>query len=861
MTAFPATDQTSVRGMDSEFDLASSSETQTLFTHTTSYTYSTSDEVNVNIGLNIPDIASLSASMKATATTTHDNTVEDKFGKYETVAFNIKTITGFDDVVWYDSKSFNLWIYRVLAHFACPASDPGCDTGQPLFLTFSGPDHIVPHPHSPGSTVEWYHPYHEVGNILSYPQDLAQLGDALGTDVDPVSELPFTTSSDDNTATLTWSQTQTDAQSSGSVTTHSHSETESVSGGTSFFGSEGGSFTESKSASLTTLNSLTQTMAASDGFSISVPGFNLGEEYSYPFDGYILGDPVDPDVLQQELLADLDSKVDQPVNGTLRLAFTAQPGAAAGLWWSNGTASYLSAPDVALNHPFRWSLLSETSGPLSADYCFNVLDRDNVQTGGGYEIKGLLVLADGATSGPQLTVANEGDTLQLQARVYNYSRLDMAKTSPAVAHVRVQFYGQEWDTTTQEFTGDAFLIDDVTIDPIAGNNGGELNSRLASTSFDTGSCPLAGGCGGKYLKFWLVVWMEDAAGDLVGDYQNHGLKQAPTTALTGIGQADIEPISNNVGYFDQEIYVCAAGAQCTLPPGGAAAARLSIDEVTVSADQASVHETVEVSARLRSGEQPVGPVLLFFHDGDPASGQAFEVEHVPFIEANASYLAKVRYQPRTRGVHDLVVVARAGERYVTAATQLEAVEPADPTCQNPLTLAARHSGSVTAVGAAGQGAAMRMSAVVPLEGPLDLGAATVTVDRLAHELGGAQELIKGEDGAGVLPLVLQARSTAGARHAVFETEPGARPALRLTLHRLRDDRLNVELRLRGAAIPALPQLCNGDPPRTSLMARISALDDGVNPPLVVPLEGSWECLTDSDGVVHRLRARDAAFAP
>jgi hypothetical protein len=209
-----------------------------------------------------------------------------------------------------------------------------------------------------------------------------------------------------------------------------------------------------------------QTMAASDGFTVSVPGFNLGAEYSYPFDGYILGDPVDPDVLQTELMADLENEVNQTINGTLRLAFTAQPDDAPGVWWTNSAAPYLSAPDAALNHPFRWTLISESSGPLSSVYCFDVLDRDNVQSGGGYEMKGLFVLAEGATTGPQLTIANDGDTLQLQARVYNYSRLDMAEASPPVTGVRVQFYGQEWDATTQEFTGDAFLIGEDTLDPI-----------------------------------------------------------------------------------------------------------------------------------------------------------------------------------------------------------------------------------------------------------------------------------------------------------------------------------------------------------------------------------------------------------
>ena len=865
MTAFPATDNTSARGMNSEFDLASSSQIQTQTQHTTSYNYSVTSELDVNGGIDIADIASIGVSAKFTATTTHEHMVENKFGAYSSFAFDISTITGFGDVVWYDSNRFNLWIYRVLGHFACPADDPDCDATLPLYLTFSGPDQIVDHPHTPGPAVEWYQPYHEVGNILSYPQDLTQLGEALSSDFDQFFELEFTTGSNDDTETLLWTEGQSDAQSSGSVTTHSRSKTEGASGWSFIGGGVGGSFSENNSKSVSTLNTTVQTMAASDGFQVSVPGFNLGEAYSYPFDGYLLGDPADPDILQQELINDLMNQVDQTINGTLRLAFTARPDDAAGTWWGNETAPYLSAPDVALNHPARWSLLSETSGPLSSVYCFNVLDRDDVQKGGGYEMKGLFVLPEGTTTGPQVTVADEGETLQLQARIYNYSRLDMDQASPPVTGVKVQFYGQEWDTSTQAFTGDAFLIDEVTLDPIPGSNANNtgLNSALASADFDTGTCPLAGGCGGKYLKFWLVVWMEDAEGDLVADYQDHGLKKAPTGAFTSIGEVDIEPISNNVGFYDQELYVCPEGAQCATASDDAAPGGLAIGEVMVSSARAAPFETLEVSARLQGGEQPVGPLMVFFYDGDPEDGgAAFEVEHVPFIEAGANYLTKVRYQPKTSGVHDLFVVAHTGGGAVTGTAPLEVTAPDPaPTCQNPLTLASRQSGSIPRVGDPGDTATMRLSAVVPFTGPVDLGAATVTIDRLAHELGGAGELIRDEDGANILPLALEAHSATRSGGAVFMTEPGVRPEVRLALRPVRRDRLSLDLRVRKARIPQRPELCSGDPITTSLMARLASIDDGTNPPLEVAIEGTWVCHPDRAGDIRRLRTRNAFNRP
>ncbi|MGD9510076.1 MAG: hypothetical protein AB7X49_16155, partial [Geminicoccaceae bacterium] len=790
MTAYPSNDQSSVRGMNSEFDLASSSTVQTQSTNTTSYTYSVSDGVNVNIGFNIPDIASFGASMKYAATTTHAGMVQNKFGIYNSTNFNISTITGLGDVVWYDTNRFNLWIYRVIGHFACPASDTDCDSKLPLYLTFSGPDQINPHPYTPGSQVEWYQPFHEAGNILSYPQSLTQLQQALdpNTDFSSFYELPFTTGSNDDTQTVQWGDGTSSSQSSGSVVTHGSSETETVSAAVSFFGGEGGSFSESKSNSLGTLNQTSQTMAASNGFKVTVPGFNFGETYSYPFVGYLLGLAADPDILQTELQDQLAGEVDQPVNGTLRLAFTAQPDQSSGIWWQGGTAPYLSAPDVALNHPLRWSLLSESSGPLSSVYCFNLLDRTEVEKTGGYEIKGLFILPQGATTGPQQTIATEGDVLQLKARVYNYSRLDMA----AGTQVKVQFYGQQWNPSTQELTGNAFLIGEDTLGPIPGNNSSNpgLNASFASVDFNTASCPIAGGCAKKYLKFWLVTWMQSASGGkLVADYQDHGLATLPTKPYTQLGQVPVQPISNNVGYYNQALYVCPAGAQCSTPSEGLTASdALAIESVTASAGKVAALDTVEVRATLRTGAEPVGPVLVAFYDGDPAAGAApFDLEHVPFIEANATYVSRTRHRPRTPGAHAIHVVAQGGGQQAAASLGLDVGEPEDTACANPLAAPTSVAGHVTRIGEDRGRSTLHMHVEFPVDGPRDLGAARVTVDRLLHEPGGTGELLRQSKGGTLPPLSLAATPNSEPHWAVFQSERHlGQPRVRLALRQIEE---------------------------------------------------------------------------
>jgi hypothetical protein len=254
----------------------------------------------------------------------------------------------------------------------------------------------------------------------------------------------------------------------------------------------------------------------------------------------------------------------------------------------------------------------------------------------------------------------------------------------------------------------------------------------------------------------------------------------------------------------------------------------------------------------------VGPVTVFFYEGDPDNGgEAFEVEHVPFLEAGASYLTRVGYQPKTSGVHDIVVVAHADGAAVTGTGQVEAIDAiaAAPICQNPLETASGLSGRVDRIGDTRGRAAARLSAVLPIDTALDLGTTTVTIDRLAHELGGAKELLRDEHGDDILPLVLEADKHARADRAVFETDRHARPRVRLALHKLDDNRLKVDLRVNNATIPEGPQLCAGDAPTTDVMTRLASIDDGTNPPLTLPIVASWDCATDRRGAVRELVLR------
>ena len=117
--------------------------------------------------------------------------------------------------------------------------------------------------------------------------------------------------------------------------------------------------------------------------------------------------------------------------------------------------------------------------------------------------------------------ATAGDVIQLQARVYNYSLADM----PDGTRVHARFYAQRWDNTTHDFDGQAFVINELTLDPIPGfnstaNEGKNPNWVFAATTFDTAAHS------DSYLVFWVLVWME-LNGQLVPEVEGMGSRRSP----------------------------------------------------------------------------------------------------------------------------------------------------------------------------------------------------------------------------------------------------------------------------------------------------------------------------------------------
>jgi hypothetical protein len=142
----------------------------------------------------------------------------------------------------------------------------------------------------------------------------------------------------------------------------------------------------------------------------------------------------------------------------------------------------------------------------------------------------------------------------------------------------------------------------------------------------------------------------------VAEIQDHGLDKIPDSHLNSLADVPIETYSNNLGFYNQVFHVGSiAGALQAparsrhlnsrwenLPKGGALRAH------HLHTMQASHHA---VGAALDN-------VMVLFYDGDPEQGgQLFDMELIPHIEANESFVTSVPFLSGVCGTHQLFVQA------------------------------------------------------------------------------------------------------------------------------------------------------------------------------------------------------------
>jgi len=546
------------------------------------------------------------ASTKQSQKWTYQNTTSKANTDYDEVSSSATSTTGFSDQLWYQTYMQSLYYYPVLGECACPDDASDCTEddadscsgeAQPVYVVYSGPQDVCQKSAS-GSTLEWYQPVTQPGQVFSYPSSLAWLED----EVDGLDQLSdtreFYTDDSAQTFTVSWKSSSEDSIETGSSQGFEYDSSYSVTvGGGDNSVSSGFSYSKSNSTENQVVN--TATLSASDGVTIKTPGsFQDADLYQYLVAPYVFGQS-----LAEGTVDDTDgcSETDgtcQSTSGMLRTRYAADPlDSDAGSWWNQ--SEYASRIDLAINHPRRWTsktgtrcnslncLTVSTSSASQNCMRFNEATEEpaDVWTNMFYSMRGLIVQVD-APTGPQQISATAGDDVYLTARVYNYSLTEMSDDET----VHVRFYRQPWDTENQEpQSGTAsVLIEEVTTDAddldlripaFTEDADADPNWIEVTTAFDTTDL------GDTDQVFWVLVWAEDSDGNLVDELTAHGLSASPDSLdeidfVTDVvpiletaswseyrkdssgscEEVDITdtPFSNNVGVFKQSFHIAAA---------------------------------------------------------------------------------------------------------------------------------------------------------------------------------------------------------------------------------------------------------------------------------------------------------------
>ena len=651
-------------GFNAQYDMTQTNSNQSSNTNKTSYTYATKLETEASAGLKLPYLPDIAGSIKTTAEDKYETVNDENTFTQGEFTYNAATTTGFGDEIWYSRSSFNVYAYPVLGQTVCPADNGNCSAAEEeqLYVMFSGPDNSGAGP-AAGATTEWYQPVHEPGNIFSYPWNETQLRKQMGA-IDLLSgPQHFYTDDSSQAQTLSWRSGEGQDLTVGTINNHSddteYSMTAELSIGEVVEVGAKGSINYNESSAISTMNQSTSSIGASQGIAIAKPNsFLKFALYQYRVEPFIFGRTPPANVVDNVKLTE-----SLQTYGPLQAAFAANPvDSNSGSWWRDSNNPYRQNIDVALNHPVRWSKTTQQNALncLDGSYCvdFNDPEPNNLWNSEFYWMRGLFVTVN-SLNGPQRIQAKEGDTIFLQARVYNYSLKDMA----ADALIKMRFYRQEVDGTNP--TGNSVLIDEVTVGSLPGfnsdTNPDTPNWTTGHTSFDTA------GLGNKSFIFWVVVWAEDGNGAMIAELAGHGLSAQPG-AFTRIGDVPLAHVtlggeaktfSNNVGYLHAPFYVAPA-APMLQPPGPLK--DFVMQPLQLSSSAPEINERIIISTNMQAVGAPADSIhIRFSTEGSSDGGAIFDEEVLPHITANGIAPISVPYRPQRCGEHIIIVEARNAE--------------------------------------------------------------------------------------------------------------------------------------------------------------------------------------------------------
>ncbi len=499
----------------------------------TSYTSSASQTVGGKVMFKVPLVKQISIKNKTSWGQLQQENTSKQFGSYSASRLQTGGTIGVDDQLWWTETTFNVFNFPVLGQDVCPATltcdasdpfnidcnditspdsvelvcdatseSPGChclsegasaslcpltascseNSGDiccsvapdQLVLSVSGPQEVV-RSSSPGANIEWYHPKHEPGQILSYPSSRALL-QAREQNAEILGSLTnFTTGTNDASETLSWTCGTSGDFSVGTTTRHSFSTSTTITAGTNKIakaafggGSVSFGFDYQNSDSISTLNSYSVGQTASSNITVNLQGagFLNTPQYAYGVQGAVLGGVQPEDVLDTPELrvcpsdntnctAAQEVPTDCTTTGPVNVAFAANPTSTGnGVWWQAGSP-YSRHIDVALNNASRWRRVTASQvadptlqcrGPANTPVCYTTnqpptgTSASDVWGSLFYSMKGLMLTTGGA-AGPQRDTVSVGDEVFTQLRVNNYSLRTMAPGTRVLARI----YRQQLD--------------------------------------------------------------------------------------------------------------------------------------------------------------------------------------------------------------------------------------------------------------------------------------------------------------------------------------------------------------------------------------------------------------------------------
>jgi hypothetical protein len=173
-----------------------------------------------------------------------------------------------------------------------------------------------------------------------------------------------------------------------------------------------------------------------------------------------------------------------------------------------------------------------------------------------------------------------------------------------------------------------------------------------------------------FWRIWVVVWVEDSAGNLVQEMSGHGLSSTPGEgAFQNPYQVPIELYSNNLGIYNQTIAILPAASSITPAAVAPAVAgpratapvtkKLTLGTVATRGGAPILRgvPTAILAPHTASGDH-IDSIFTEYFDGDPAKGGAlFDTQHLPHVVPGAQYLDTARFVPQTCGEHQIYVKA------------------------------------------------------------------------------------------------------------------------------------------------------------------------------------------------------------